>query len=161
MPRQSSRSGGRSSGFSSSRSPSYGRTTSSSSSSARPQAPQQPVHTPQQSVPMQSSGGMLGGIGSTIVQGMAFGGGSEVGRQAVRSMMGGSSGEHRESAPVENKTQPIQENQQQQVQQTQQNQNPCQGFNVKFIDCLKANNNEISSCQSIFNDLKLCQNAMI
>jgi hypothetical protein len=111
---------------------------------------------------MQSSGGgMMSGIGSTIVQGMAFGGGSEVGRQVVRSMMGGSSGEHRESAPVENRNQPPVENQQQQVQQTQQNQNPCQGFNIKFIECLKSNNNDISSCQSVFNDLKLCQNAMI
>jgi hypothetical protein len=160
MPRQSSRSGGRSSGFSSARSPSYGRATSPNTSSARPQATQQPAYTPQQTPPMQSSGGgMMSGLGSTIVQGVAFGGGSEVGRQVVRSMMGGSSNEPRESAPVENKSQPIEN--QQQVQQTQQNQNPCQGFNLKFIECLKTNNNDISSCQSVFNDLKLCQNSMI
>lgn len=160
MPRQSSRSGGRSSGFSSSRSPSYGRTTSSSTSSARPQATQQPAYSQPSTPPMQSTGGgMMGGIGSTIVQGMAFGGGSEVGRQVVRSVMGGSS--HESSAPVEKNSAPVEQVQQQQPQQTQQNQNPCQGFNLKFIECLKSNNNEISSCQSVFNDLKLCQNAMI
>jgi hypothetical protein len=107
---------------------------------------------------MQSSGGgMLGGIGSTIVQGMAFGGGSEIGHQVVRSMMGGSShGNHQ----GENNNAPVQQ-QQQQPQQTTQNENPCSGFNMKFVDCLKTSNNDISSCQSTFNDLKLCQNSMI
>ena len=157
MARQSSRSGGRSSGFSS-RTPSYGRASSPNTSSARPQATQRPVQTAQATPPMQSSGGgMLGGIGSTIVQGMAFGGGSEIGHQVVRSMMGGSShGNHQ----GENQNAPVQQNQQQQ-QQTTQNENPCSGFNMKFVECLKTSNNEISSCQSIFNDLKLCQNSMI
>jgi hypothetical protein len=157
MPRQSGRSGGRSSGFSSSRSPSYGRATSPNTSSARPT--QQPAYSQPSTPPMQSTGGgMMGGIGSTIVQGMAFGGGSEVGRQVVRSMMGGSS--HESNAPAERNNAPVEQTQQQ-PQQTQENQNPCQGFNVKFIECLKTNNNDISSCQSVFNDLKLCQNAMI
>jgi hypothetical protein len=105
---------------------------------------------------MQSSGGMMGGIGSTIVQGMAFGGGSEIGHQVVRSMMGGSS---HGSQPTENQNAQVQ--QQQQPQQTQQNQNPCSGFNMKFVECLKTSNNDISACQSTFNDLKLCQNSMI
>lgn len=55
----------------------------------------------------------MSGIGSTIMQGMAFGAGSEVAHQAVRSVMGGSS--HSQQAP-----------QQQVQQQTQQQQNPCQ-----------------------------------
>jgi hypothetical protein len=56
---------------------------------------------------------MLGGIGSTNVQGMAFGAGSEVAHQAVRSLMGGNS-HHAQPQP---QSQP----QQQQVEQPQQN----------------------------------------
>ena len=71
MPRGGSRS--------SSRSP-----PRSSTSATRPQqAPMQ-----QQT---QKSGGLLSGIGSTIMQGMAFGAGSEVAHQAVRGVMGGNS----------------------------------------------------------------------
>lgn len=54
--------------------------------------------------------GMLSGIGSTIAQGMAFGAGSEVAHQAVRSMMGGSS-----------HSQQVQQQAPQQQMQTQQN----------------------------------------
>lgn len=39
----------------------------------------------------QKHGGILSGIGSTIMQGMAFGAGSEIAHQTVRSVMGGSS----------------------------------------------------------------------
>jgi len=46
--------------------------------------PQQNVMAPQQTMPMQPQGSMMGGIGSTIVTGMALGAGSEVGHQAVR-----------------------------------------------------------------------------
>jgi hypothetical protein len=160
MPRQSGRSERRSSGFSSSRSPSYGRMSSQqTSSSVRPQAPQQPAYTSQPTTSTQSSGsGMMSGIGSTIVQGMAFEGGNEIGREFILSMMVESSGQDRVSAPVENRNQLPVKNQQQQVQK---NQNPCQVFNIKFFECLKCNNNDISSCQSVFNDLKVCQNAMI
>jgi len=81
--------GGRSGGMG--RSSSRGRSTSppprSTSTATRPMQPP-PVQAPMQ----QATGGsMLGGIGSTIVQGMAFGAGSEVAHQAVRSVMGGSS----------------------------------------------------------------------
>ena len=41
---------------------------------------------------------MGGGLMSTMVQGAAFGAGSEVGHQAVRSMMGGGSRGHSEPA---------------------------------------------------------------
>ena len=44
-----------------------------------------------QSQPAQG-GGLLSGIGSTIMSGMAFGAGSEVAHQAVRSMSGGGNG---------------------------------------------------------------------
>ena len=86
MPRSSSR-GGFSRGRSSSPMP-----TRTSIPATRPMPARQ---TPIQGQTRQS-GSMLGGIGSTIVQGMAFGAGSEVAHQAVRSVMGGSSS-HTES----------------------------------------------------------------
>jgi len=73
-----------------------------------------PAQTPVQPQ-TQQSGGLLSGIGSTIAQGMAFGAGSEIAHQAVRSFMGGSSSH---SQPAEQ--------QQQQVPQQQQQFNPCQ-----------------------------------
>ena len=79
MPRSSSR--GRSS-----TSPS--RTATTATRPMPTQHQQAPLQQPQT---QQKSGGMLSGIGSTIVQGMAFGAGSEVAHQAVRSLMGGSS----------------------------------------------------------------------
>jgi hypothetical protein len=50
-----------------------------------------PKQAPTTQPQAQQSGGMLSGIGSTIMQGMAFGAGSAVAHQAVRSLMGGSS----------------------------------------------------------------------
>ncbi|XP_019238306.1 PREDICTED: coiled-coil-helix-coiled-coil-helix domain-containing protein 10, mitochondrial-like [Nicotiana attenuata] len=49
-----------------------------------------PVHHAPPPAPMQSSGGgsMLGGIGSTIAQGMAFGTGSAVAHRAVDAIVG-------------------------------------------------------------------------
>jgi len=53
---------------------------------------QQPVKsqpTPPLTQSQPQSGGFLSSIGSTIAQGMAFGAGSEIAHQAVRSIMGG------------------------------------------------------------------------
>lgn len=55
----------------------------------------QPAQQTYNQAPMQSQTtsrpGIFGGIGSTIMQGMAFGAGSEVAHQAVRGIMGGNS----------------------------------------------------------------------
>jgi hypothetical protein len=136
------RGGGRSSGRSSS--PNRSSNTYNTRSTAQPTAP------PRQSMPVQGqSGGMLGGIGSTIMTGMAFGGGSAIGHKVVGSLMGGSG--HKEQQPQ------VEANSSNQVNNQQQQQNPCASFNTKFIDCLKMSNNDISMCQSIFDDLKVCQ----
>lgn len=72
---------------------SRGRSSSSSSrssfSATKPQTQSKPQAPLQQ--PAQKSGGLLSGIGSTIMQGMAFGAGSEVAHQAVRGVMGNNS----------------------------------------------------------------------
>lgn len=110
MPRGGSRGGSRSS------SP----PPRSSFAASKPQPAQQaPLQQPQTA----SRPGMMSGIGSTIMQGMAFGAGSEVAHQAVRSVMGGSS--HSQQAP-----------QQQVQQQTQQQQNPCQVEIQNFSHCI-------------------------
>jgi hypothetical protein len=110
----------------------------------------------QSSQPVQSSGGMMGGLGGMIVQGMAFGTGSAIGHQVVRSVMGGSS-DHQENKQVQNENQ----KQPQEVQQQQTQKQPCYDFNMKFVDCLKNYDNDISMCQQFFDDLKTCQNKMI
>lgn len=129
MPRSSSR--GRSS-------PSPSRTATTAT---RPMPAQQaPMQQPQT---QQKSGGMLSGIGSTIVQGMAFGAGSEVAHQAVRSLMGGSS-----------HSQPQQQAPQQQAPQQQQN--PCQTEMYNFSNCL-SNNDNLQYCQNFSDMLKTCK----
>ena len=42
----------------------------------------------------QQSGGMMSGLGGTLMTGMAFGAGSEVAHQAVRGLMGSGSSDH-------------------------------------------------------------------
>jgi hypothetical protein len=105
---------------------------------------------PAQQAPLQpqtqQSGGMLSGIGSTIVQGMAFGAGSEVAHQAVKSLMGGSS----QSQPQQQQQAP------QQQQQQQQQQNPCQTEMSNFSSCLSTNSN-IQYCQNFSDMLKTCK----
>ena len=65
----------------------------------------------------QSRPGMFGGFGSTLVQGMAFGAGSEVAHQAVRGIMGTGSGH---SQPAEQQQQQYQQQPQQTNMQSQQ-----------------------------------------
>ena len=104
---------------------------------------QQPRQMPAQTQP-QSGGGMLSGIGSTIMTGMAFGAGSEVAHQAVRGLMGSGSSSH--------------EGHQQQAppQQQQQQYNPCQGEMQNFSNCLSQNDN-IQYCQQWSDALKVCK----
>ena len=70
------------------------RQSSAGRSTARPAAP------PRQAAPQQrSSGGMMSGLGGVMMQGMAFGAGSEVAHRVVGGMMGGSG--HQEAPPAQ------------------------------------------------------------
>ena len=84
-----------------------------------------------------SQPGILSGIGSTIAQGMAFGAGSEVAHQAIRSVTGSHQTYY-------------------QPQQTSTQQNPCQSEINSFSDCLGHNSN-ISNCQTYSESLKDCK----
>ena len=118
---------------------------------------QAPTPAPVQQAPA-AGGGMMSGIGGTIVQGMAFGAGSEVAHQAVRSMMGGGGGhgnapqqqQQVEQQPMQQQYAPV--DQQQQVQQ-----DPCAGFNMNLVNCLKNNTEGIGMCQDYMNMLQQCQ----
>ena len=105
---------------------------------------------------------MGGGLGSTLMTGMAFGAGSEIAHQAVRGMMGGGSG-HGGQAPAEGGQQVVQQAPAQDGQmvdyasQEQQQQHPCQEFNMNFVQCLKMNASNIDMCQSYMNMLQQCE----
>ena len=102
------RSGKRSSGSSF-----RGRASSPSTPNRQSVAATRPIA--QQTQPhIQQKGGILSGIGSTIMHGIGFGAGSEVAHQAVRSVMGGNS--HHQTSEQQQNSQP----------QPQTQQNPCQ-----------------------------------
>ena len=85
-----------------------------------------------------SKPGILSGIGSTIAQGMAFGAGSEVAHQAVRSVTGSNNQTYY------------------QPEKTSTQQNPCQSEISSFSECLNHNSN-IANCQTYSETLKDCK----
>lgn len=132
MPR-----GGGSRGRASSPSPSRGATTATRPAPA-------PAQTPPAQAQQAQSGGMFSGFGGMIMQGMAFGAGSEVAHQAVRAVMGGGHSSHET------------QQQQQPQQQQQQYQQPCQVEMGNFSNCL-SNNTNIQYCQNFSDMLKECK----
>ena len=107
-------------------------------------------------------GGMMSGLGGTLVTGMALGAGSEVGHQAVRAMMGSGSGHG--SGEVQQQAPAQQQMAQGQYQEMggQQQEHPCAGFNNNFMTCLRQNNSGIDACQQYMDMLTQCErdNAM-
>ncbi|RLN98702.1 hypothetical protein BBJ28_00021260 [Nothophytophthora sp. Chile5] len=107
-----------------------------------------PAPAPQTS---SSGGGMMGGLMSTVAQGMAFGTGSAIAHRAVGavagSMSGGSDAPQQEAAAA-----PAQEYQAQPPQQNQ-----CGADQKAFLECLNTNANDISSCQFYLDQFKQCQ----
>ena len=147
MPR-----GGRSSSSNSNRS--FGGRSSSPMRSSSPV----PQKTTQSNVPMQTqqSGGMMSGLGSTLMTGMAFGAGSEIAHQAVRGVMGSGHGHNNQVNEIpQNNSNEIQSNNNVNKDNIS---NLCNDLNTKFIQCLQQNGNDISDCQNLFNEMKMCQN---
>ena len=106
---------------------------------------------------------MGGGLGQTMMTGMAFGAGSAVAHKAVDSMMGGGSHGGQQQAPQQSEQQqqmsgqPMgQQNEFGNEQHFQQEQ-PCQSFNMNFIQCLKQNSTEVGMCQEYMNMLQQCE----
>ena len=155
MPRGRSNSNSSKSSYGSKSNTSANTTPTTQTKTSQP-APSQANH---QNLPTQqttTSGGMMSGLGSTLVSGMAFGAGSEVAHQAVRGLMG--SGSDKKESSTENK---VEQSNQTKTQQQQQHQNICSFQNQKFVNCLKENGNDISECQNFFNDLKACEKQIL
>ena len=112
------------------------------SRSARTAAP--PQHAPPPSAPAQQRPGMMSGLGGTLMQGMAFGAGSEVAHQAVRGIMGSGSGSGNHEAH-------------QQAPQTVSE--PCYQQNQDFMNCLQYNKNDMGMCQNYLDLFKQCKGA--
>ncbi|RQM20601.1 hypothetical protein B5M09_009371 [Aphanomyces astaci] len=117
---------------------------------ARPAPAPAPVHAAPAPAPMQQqSGGMMSGLLGTVASGMAFGTGSAIAHRAVGAVansFGGSSDEahHETPAAVPAAAAPAQ--------------NACSNDHKAFMDCLNANQNNVSSCQYYFDQYNRCNN---
>ncbi|XP_039035167.1 coiled-coil-helix-coiled-coil-helix domain-containing protein 10, mitochondrial-like, partial [Hibiscus syriacus] len=112
---------------------------------ARSPPPRPAQHAPPPA-PAQSGGGgsLLGGIGSTIAQGMAFGTGSAVAHRAVDAVMGPRTVQHETvvyEAAANNFT----------------GSDACSTHSKAFQDCLNSSGNEISKCQFYMDMLSECR----
>ncbi|KAJ7968319.1 Cox19-like CHCH family protein [Quillaja saponaria] len=112
--------------------------------------PPQPVHSAPPPAPTQSGGGgsMLGGIGSTIAQGMAFGTGSAVAHRAVDSVMGPRTIQH-ETVVSESAAAP--------APAANSFSDACGVHTKAFQDCLISSGNDISKCQFYMDMLSECR----
>ena len=108
---------------------------------------------------------MGGGLGQTLATGMAFGAGSAVAHQVVGSMMGGGGhgngggqgGQQQMEGGQQQQMAPAQGGGEYQQEAYQQQEQPCQGFNMNFVNCLKQSSSEIGMCQEYMNMLQQCE----
>ncbi|MQM10804.1 hypothetical protein Taro_043704 [Colocasia esculenta] len=110
--------------------------------------PPQPVSHAPPPAPVQSGGGsVLGGIGSTIAQGMAFGTGSAVAHRAVDAVLGPRTVQHEvagaEAAPTASAAAPMTD--------------ACGIHSKAFQDCVNSNGSDISKCQFYLDMLNECR----
>ena len=94
-----------------------------------------------------------GGLMGTMVQGAAFGAGSEVGHQAVKAVMGGGGSSQGHSEPAAQQDYAQQQQQPAYQEQPQQQENPCMGFNQNLLTCLQQNRGDIQICQNYMDML--------
>ena len=116
-----------------------------------PPAPAPAAHPPAPMQQQSSGGGMLSGIGSTIVQGMAFGTGSAIAHRAVGAVADSfsGSGSSNESAPAPEYVQPA-------AAPAPQN-DVCAMDKNMFYDCLQQNKSDQTVCNFYYEQLKSCQ----
>ncbi len=157
----SSRTGGYSGGrsHSTSRSPGYSSASGYRSTGYASRPTSNPYTTQVQS---RNLAGM--GLGSMIATGMAIGGGSALGHHLVGNMLGGHGrAQYYANQPVISQPKPIQATENEPViqgegQTTQKPiENPCADYNFKFIECLRDNQDNISRCQNMFDDMLSCE----
>lgn len=98
-----------------------------------------------------SGGGMMSGLGSTIMQGMAFGTGSAIAHRAVGAVAGSFSGSGEE--------QPVAASAPEYAQgaMPQQSQDSCSMDKQMFYECLGQNKGDQMACNFLYEQLKQCQ----
>jgi hypothetical protein len=95
-----------------------------------------------------SGGGMLSGIGSTIVSGMAFGTGSAIAHQAVGAVVGSmSGGRSAEPTPVAP----------QEFHAPVNGGGACGQDKQMFFDCLSQTKGDQQACSFLYENLQACQ----
>ncbi|KAG0467252.1 hypothetical protein HPP92_018245 [Vanilla planifolia] len=110
--------------------------------------PQPATHAPPPA-PVQGGGSILGGIGSTIAQGMAFGTGSAVAHRAVDAVLGPRTIQH--EAVVSQSTEPAA------VPMGNPGVDACSIQSKAFQDCINSNGSDISRCQFYLDMLTECR----
>ncbi|KAL9284897.1 hypothetical protein ACSQ67_024721 [Phaseolus vulgaris] len=117
---------------------------------AAPRPAPQPARNAPPPAPVQSGGGsMLGGIGSTIAQGMAFGTGSAVAHRAVDAIMGPRTIQH-EAVVSDVATAPA-------PAANTFGSDACNVHTKAFQDCISSYGNDISKCQFYMDMLAECR----
>ncbi|EEF29615.1 coiled-coil-helix-coiled-coil-helix domain-containing protein 10, mitochondrial [Ricinus communis] len=125
------------------------------SAPARSAPPPQPVSHAPPPAPAQSSGGgsLLGGIGSTIAQGMAFGTGSAVAHRAVDAVMGPRTIQHETVVSEAAAAAPA---------PAAGGADACSIHSKAFQDCVNSFGSDISKCQFYMDMLSECRkNSML
>jgi hypothetical protein len=107
----------------------------------RPNAQTKPAPAQQQT----QSGGMMGGIGGMVAQGMAFGAGSAIAHRAIGAAADGLSGSGAEGVTEG------------QEQRQQQDLGPCGEPKNLLYQCLEQQQGSASACQYYFDALRTCQ----
>ena len=98
-------------------------------------------------MPQQGGGGMMSGIMGGVVQGMAFGTGSQLAGRALDSVMGARQVEHvHTNAPAEAAAAPAAA--QMQV---------CGNETQMFQDCVKNSGGDVAPCQSYMDMMMRCR----
>jgi len=120
-----------------------------------PPPPAPAASAPPPAAPQQGGGGgMLGSIGSTIVQGMAFGTGSAVAHRAVDSVMGPREVKHvHEGGPEGGEPMAAAP----EAGGAMQSGGVCPDEMFQFQQCQKDNAGDLASCKFYFDVLSQCQ----
>ena len=149
MGRRSSGGGG---GVFGGRSSAPAKSSSSSSRQAPPPAAQPQAPPPAAHAPQSGGGGLLSGLAGTVMQGMAFGGGSAIAHRAIDGVMGPRQVEHVNvpaAAPA-----PVAATSAQPASAFK----GCTEEYSAFNQCVKESQGDMNSCKFQFEVYSMCQN---
>jgi coiled-coil-helix-coiled-coil-helix domain-containing protein 10 len=103
--------------------------------------------------PAQQGGGIMSGLASTVMQGMAFGTGSAIAHRAVGAIAGSMGGG--DSAPqAQTPAAPAV-----QAPQSSAYQGACSVDLSAFNNCMRENNNNVTACDFYYQALQQCQSS--